>query len=133
MPVNFHELQRAEEAARQRSNITSLQGNSIPWYVERRPRAESLEHVIRQQARDRAVEEEHQRLRSLYLPSQEEPVLKATGTPNKKKDAPKGKGKNETAQDAGNNADSKGAKPDDKCVDKRGGEGKGTHKQKPTR
>lgn len=57
-PVRFSDIQRIEESARKASSITALQGNSSPWYVERRQRADSLEEVVRQQAWDRAEEEE---------------------------------------------------------------------------
>lgn len=58
MPVRFSDIQRAEENSRKTSSITALQGNSSPWYVERRQRADSMEEVVRQQAWDRAEEEE---------------------------------------------------------------------------
>lgn len=98
-PVNFSDIQRAEEAARQRSNIAALRGNNIPWYVERRPRAESLEHVIRQQALDKAVEEEHHRLKSMYFPPPEQSrEKKATGRQeHRKKKPPDDKYKKSTA------------------------------------
>lgn len=57
-PVRFSDIQRTEESARKASSITALQGNSSPWYVERRQRADSMEEVVRQQAWDRAEEEE---------------------------------------------------------------------------
>lgn len=48
--VSFRDIQAEEELARQRSNITVLNGNEIPWMIERRPRAESLDRVMVQQA-----------------------------------------------------------------------------------
>ncbi len=57
-PIRFSEIQRTEETARQSSTIATLQGNSRPWFVERHQRAASIEEVVRQQALDRAEEEE---------------------------------------------------------------------------
>lgn len=57
-PVRFSDIQRTEETARQSSTIATLQGNSRPWFVERHQRASSIEEVVRQQALDRAEEEE---------------------------------------------------------------------------
>jgi hypothetical protein len=56
--ASFSEIQRAEELARQTGNITALRGNSIPWLVERRPRAESMDAVVRQQLREKEEAEE---------------------------------------------------------------------------
>ena len=57
-PIRFSDIQRTEETARQTSTIATLQGNSRPWFVERHQRAASIEEVVRQQALDRAEEEE---------------------------------------------------------------------------
>ena len=67
-PMTFSEIQRSEEAARQASNMTALKGNSNPWYVERRPRGDSLEEVVRQQQRER---EEAEEVRKALLAVQE--------------------------------------------------------------
>jgi hypothetical protein len=57
-PISFSDIQKTEESARKTSTIASFQGNSVPWYVERRKRADSLEEVLRQQAWEKAEEEE---------------------------------------------------------------------------
>jgi len=42
-------IQAEEERERQASGFKDLGGNSNPWFIDRRPRADSLEHVIRLQ------------------------------------------------------------------------------------
>ena len=58
--LSLSEIQRAEEAARQASAVTSLRGNTVPWLIERRPRADSMEAVVRQQLWEKQEEEEIQ-------------------------------------------------------------------------
>lgn len=58
--LSLNEIQRAEEAARQASAVTSLRGNTVPWLIERRPRADSMEAVVRQQLWEKQEEEEIQ-------------------------------------------------------------------------
>jgi hypothetical protein len=56
--TTFSDIQRAEEEARRASNMEQLRGNTNPWYVERRPRAESIGEVARQQLREKEEAEE---------------------------------------------------------------------------
>ena len=53
--VSFSEIQNEEALIKAQSNITHLNGNTTPWFVERKPRAESLEEIIREQSNQKKV------------------------------------------------------------------------------
>jgi len=60
--ISFSAIQEEEERVKKNSNMASLKGNELcPWLLERRPRAESLEEVIKRQTREKEEEMEIQR------------------------------------------------------------------------
>lgn len=84
--LSLSDIQRAEEEARRASNMEKLAGNSNPWYVERRPRAESLGEVARQQQREKEeAEEVHRALMAVQAAQAQERTEKLAAKANAKK------------------------------------------------
>lgn len=51
--VCFSDIQKEEEQARLNSNMLELQGNNNPWFIQRRPRADSMEKLFQQQTEEK--------------------------------------------------------------------------------
>ena len=72
-PMSFSAIQEEEERARRNSAQANLKGNELcPWFVDRRPRAESLEGVMKQQSKQKEEELEIQRQMKLFEEMEEE-------------------------------------------------------------
>eukprot|EP01038_Epipyxis_sp_PR26KG_P012214 gene12214-16363_t len=62
--TSFLAIQAAEEQVKMMSNQLVLTGNDPlnPWFIERKPRADSIEHVIRQQMAEKEAQENRKRI-----------------------------------------------------------------------
>jgi hypothetical protein len=52
--LTFAEIQEHEEKMRVESNISSLSGNENPWFIDRRPRTESIDKIMKAQLHEKA-------------------------------------------------------------------------------
>jgi hypothetical protein len=94
---SFSAIQEQEEKERLGSNVVAFKGNDVHWYVQRTPRAQSLESLMAEQERERQEELELELALKQIAEMEEREARKNVREPrraqsSKKKHATKGNG-----------------------------------------
>lgn len=63
--LTFAEIQEHEEKMRVESNISSLSGNENPWFIDRRPRTESIDKIMKAQLHEKTDTTNHSSVKPL--------------------------------------------------------------------